>query len=71
MDFVWPKVSIPLPFHVQSSLISTLFLIVTMDYHTLMIHLTEPDQKYKGGMQHTMIQLQDLDLIVGTHFIPL
>ena len=46
MDFAWSKVSIPLPFTVQSK----------FDFGFVYDHLIEPDRKYKGGMQHKMIQ---------------
>ena len=60
MDFMWSKMSIPLPFHVQSKFKFEFVFNHDNKFHTLMIHLTEPDRKYGGGMQHKMIWLLDL-----------
>ena len=56
MDFAWSKVCIPLPFIVQSKFEFEL----VYDHNgssALTIHLVKPDRKYKGGMQHKMIQI--------------
>ena len=60
MDFVWSKVSIPLPFHVQLKFEFEFIFDHDNGFCALMIHLTELDSKYEGGMQHKMIQLWDL-----------
>ena len=62
MDFMWCKMSIPLPFPVQSKFDFEFVLIMTMlnGFCALMIHLTEPDRQYKGGMEHEMIHLYNL-----------
>ena len=55
MDFMWSKVSIPLLFHAQSKFHFNFIFDHDNRFHALMIHLTEPDQKYEGGMQRKMI----------------
>ena len=57
MDFVWLKVSIPLPFIVQSKFDFEFIYDHDNRFCALMMHLMEPDRKYKGGMQHKMIQI--------------
>ena len=57
MDFIWSMVSIPLPFIVQSKFNFEFIYDHDNRFCTLMIHLVEPDRKYKGGMQHRMIQI--------------
>ena len=49
MDFVWSKICIPLPFVVQSKFDFEFIYDPDNGFHVLMIHLVEPDRKYKGG----------------------
>ena len=60
-EFVWSNVSIPLPFKVQSKLDFDFIFDCNDGFCALMIHLTEPDPKYEGGMQHKMIHFHDTD----------
>ena len=57
MDFVWSKVSIPLPFIVQSKFNFELIYDHDNGFCILIIHLVEPGRKYEGGMQHKIIQI--------------
>ena len=54
MDFVWSKVSILLPFIVQSKFDFEFVYDHDNGIHALMIHLVVP---HKGGMQYKMIQI--------------
>ena len=57
MDFMWSKVNIPLLLQVQSKFGFEFIFNHSNRFWSPMIHLTEPDPKYEGGMQHEMIQL--------------
>ena len=57
MDFVWSKVCIPLLFIVQLKFEFEFVYDHDDGFCVLMIHLVEPDRKYKGGMQLKMIQI--------------
>ena len=56
-DFVWSKVSIPLPFIVQSKFKFKFIYDHDNGFCVVMIHLVKPDRKDEGGMQHKMIQI--------------
>ena len=64
MASVWSKVSILLPFIVLSKF--EFMYDHENGFQALMIHLVEPDRKYKGGMQHKMIQILELELTVAS-----
>ena len=56
-DFVWLKVSVLLPFIVQSKFKFEFIYDHENGFCALMIHLVQPGRKYEGGMQHKMIQI--------------
>ena len=67
-DFIWSKLSITLPFYVQSKYDFEFIFDQDNGFHALMIHLIKADRKYEGAMQHKMIQLQYLGLTVASKF---
>ena len=56
-DFIWSKVSLQLPFPVQSKFDFKCIYDWDNGFPTFMIHLVEPDRKYEGCMQHKMVHL--------------
>ena len=55
MDFVWSKVSMPLPFMVQLKFNFEFIYNHDNGFCTLMIHLIEPDRKYVSDIGGVMV----------------
>ena len=63
-NFVWSKVSIPLSFHVQSNFDFNFVFDHDNRFHTLMIHLTEPEIGSTNAAQNDPV-VGSLELLIA------